>query len=95
MHSLYILYSVSVNKFYIGETDDIDNRLIKHNNHLYNGSFTKIAGDWKVVLLFECTSKDQALRIEKFIKKMKSKIFINKIIQNPEILTDIISKNNF
>jgi putative endonuclease len=73
----------------------MNNRLIKHNNHLYNGSFTKIARDWEVVLLFECTTKDQALKLEKFIKKMKSKVFINKIIQNPEILTDIVSKNNF
>ncbi|RKS01513.1 MULTISPECIES: GIY-YIG nuclease family protein [unclassified Flavobacterium] len=95
MHFLYVLYSASANKFYVGETNDIDNRLLKHNNHSYDGSFTKIAGDWKVVLLFECISKDQAFRLEKFIKKMKSKIFIEKIIVNPEILIDIISKNNF
>ncbi|MBP6556929.1 MAG: GIY-YIG nuclease family protein [Flavobacterium sp.] len=95
MHFLYILHSSSANKFYVGETDNIDSRLLKHNNHSYDGSFTKIAEDWRVVLQFECVSKHQALQLEKFIKKMKSKIFIQKTIINPEILTDIISKNNF
>ncbi|NNT70684.1 GIY-YIG nuclease family protein [Flavobacterium sp. IMCC34852] len=95
MHFLYIIYSSSVNKFYVGETDEMDKRLLKHNKHLYEGSFTKIAEDWKVILLFECISKDQAVRLEKFIKRMKSKVFIEKAIANPEILADIILKNNF
>ena len=79
----------------MGETDDMELRLLKHNNHSYEGSFTKIAEDWQVVLLFECRSRNQSLLLEKFIKSMKSKIFIQKIIENPEILGDIISKNNF
>nr|WP_294774038.1 GIY-YIG nuclease family protein [uncultured Flavobacterium sp.] len=95
MHYLYIIYSSKVNKFYVGETDDMELRLLKHNNHSYEGSFTKIAEDWQVVLLFECRSRNQSLLLEKFIKSMKSKIFIQKIIENPEILGDIISKNNF
>ncbi|MEN9337288.1 MAG: hypothetical protein RLZZ500_2275, partial [Bacteroidota bacterium] len=34
-----------------------------------------------------------ALFLERFIKKMKSKVFIEKVIQNPEILTDILAKS--
>ena len=95
MHIVYIIYSEKVKKYYVGETDNIELRLSKHNNHLYQDSFTKIAEDWKVVLSFNCVSREQAIRLEKFIKKMKSKVFIQKVITNPSILEDIISKNDF
>ena len=95
MHFVYIIYSKEANKYYVGETDNIELRLSKHNNHLYPDSFTKIAEDWKVVLLFNCVSRAQAIRLEQFIKKMKSKVFIQKVITNPSILEDIISKNDF
>jgi putative endonuclease len=95
MHYLYIIYSPKGDKFYVGETNNLALRLFKHNNHTYEGSFTKMANDWEVVLSYECNSKNQSLSLEKFIKKMKSKIFIQKIIENPKILEDIISKNGF
>jgi putative endonuclease len=95
MHFIYILYSKATNRYYVGETDNIEMRLSKHNQHSYKGSFTKIADDWKAVLLFSCVSREQAIRLEKFIKNMKSKVFIQKLIINPVILQDIISKNNF
>ncbi len=90
MHYLYIIYSPSKEKYYVGETDDVVERLNKHNNHSYKGSYTKIANDWTVVLNFECSSRNEALFLESFIKRMKSKKFIAKVIQSPLILTDIL-----
>jgi putative endonuclease len=95
MHFLYIIYSEKIDKHYVGETDNIELRLLKHNNHSYQGSFTKSSNDWKVVLSYNCTSRKQAIAVEKFIKKMKSKVFIQKIINNSSIVDDIISRNNF
>ncbi|WP_165828906.1 GIY-YIG nuclease family protein [Flavobacterium sp. HTF] len=92
MHYLYILYSNSSQKFYIGETKDIEERILKHQNHFYSNSFTKIADDWEIVLTFACNNKDEAVYLEKFIKRMKSRTFNNKIIENPSILQDILSK---
>ena len=91
-HFLYILFSKSKTKYYIGETHNITARLLRHNDHTYNNSFTKIANDWEVFLTFECSNKLDALYLERFIKRMKSKVFVKKIIQNPEILNDILSK---
>ena len=91
-HFLYILFSKSKTKYYVGETRDISQRLLRHNDHAYNNSFTKIANDWEVIFTFECSNKIDALYLERFIKRMKSKIFLKKIIQNPEILNDILSK---
>lgn len=92
MHYLYILYSKSSQKFYIGETHNIDERILKHQNHSYSNSFTKIANDWEIALTFICSNKEEALYLENFIKRMKSKVFNNKIIVEPSILKEILSK---
>ena len=92
MHYLYILFSKSADKFYVGETYDAEARINAHNQHHYSNAFTKIAEDWETVLVFECGSEVEAVYLETFIKKMKSKIFIQKIMNHPDILTDILSK---
>ncbi|MBP6040495.1 MAG: GIY-YIG nuclease family protein [Flavobacterium sp.] len=89
-HFLYILHSNTSTKYYVGETHDVKERILKHNQHEYANAFSKIANDW--ALAFECNDRNEALFLERYIKKMKSKIFIEKIIENPEILSDILSK---
>ena len=91
MHYLYVLYSKISDKYYVGETHNVQERIFKHNQHTYSNSFSKIADDWKLVLYFECADRTAALYVENFIKRMKSKKFIEKIILNPDILTDILS----
>ena len=65
---------------------------MKHNNHSYSGSFSKIANDWELCLKLDFDKKSDAVYLEKFIKRMKSKIFIQQIVSNPDILIDILSK---
>jgi len=93
MHYLYIIFSEKTDKFYIGETHNIESRIEKHKTHSYENSFTKIAEDWELKLSFECKDRNEALFLEKFIKRMKSKKFIQRIIDEPEILNDILFKN--
>ena len=90
-HFLYILFSDSKDKFYIGQTADVDFRLNLHNSHAFEKSFTKIASDWVIVLNYECDSKYEAIYLETFIKKMKSKKFIQKTINDNTILKEILS----
>ena len=91
-HYLYILYSKTCKKYYVGETHNVNERISKHNLHEYSNSYSKITNDWELILSYECVNRNDALFIEKFIKKMKSKVFIEKIILNSNILTDILSK---
>jgi len=74
----YILYSVSLDKYYIGATaHDIDIRIIKHNSSFYGTSkYTSKTNDWELFLVIETLDYSHALRIEAKIKKMKSKIYI-------------------
>ncbi|MFS4417554.1 GIY-YIG nuclease family protein [Maribacter sp. 2307ULW6-5] len=93
MHFLYILYSHKIDKHYVGESPDMVNRLKQHNSHHFKGAFTKTASDWEIVLSFECGNRENALYLEKFVKRMKSRAFIEKIIKENEILADILRKN--
>ena len=90
-HYFYIIFSKSKNLYYYGETSDLYSRLVKHNDHTYVGSFTRIAKDWDYVVTHKCDSKAAALYLESFVKKMRNRNFTKKIIENPEILDDILS----
>tara|TARA_R110002049_G_scaffold155557_4_gene320469 strand:+ start:1010 stop:1297 length:288 start_codon:yes stop_codon:yes gene_type:complete len=90
-HFLYIIFSKTINRFYIGETNNLKNRIIQHQEHYFKSNFSKAATDWVAVLSKVCNSKEDALFLEKFIKRMKSKKFIFKIIESPEILDDILN----
>ena len=92
IHYLYIIFSKSSNIYYVGETHNCKERVQKHNNHSYEGAFSKIATDWELVLTFSTNSKEDALYLEKFIKRMKSRKFIEKIILDNTILNDILAK---
>jgi len=90
MHYLYIIYSETIRKYYVGETPNVEIRLIQHNTHHFKTNFTKVANDWKISLKCPCQNRAEALFLEKFIKRMKSKVFIEKVIKNSEILSDIL-----
>jgi putative endonuclease len=94
MHYLYIIYSETLDKYYTGESPDPDRRLEQHNSHYFKNNYTKGANDWIIKLKFETTTKEDAIILERFIKKMKSKKFIEKIISKPAILIEILEKTN-
>ncbi len=95
MTTLYILHSKTINKYYIGQTQNIQQRIVQHNTHHNKKGFTKAAIDWEVVFTFENQNKTTILKLERFIKRMKSPTFIKKIITTPDLLQDIITANNF
>ena len=88
-HFCYILFSPSVKKYYIGETEDIDSRILQHNTGFFKDSYTKIADDWKLFLSIECLNRIQARKIEAHIKKMKSKKYIENLKKYPEIISKL------
>ena len=54
MHFVYVIYSPLADSYYIGETVNVEERLIQHCQHTYAGSYTKIADDWEVAFLLRC-----------------------------------------
>jgi len=78
MFYTYILYSNSADKFYIGATENLENRLAKHRNK--NKGFTNQATDWQIVFSKNFETKIEALALERTIKNWKSKKMILKLI---------------
>jgi putative endonuclease len=85
MFTVYILYSESLNRFYTGFTSNFEVRMNFHANAEAH-KFTYKAKDWQLFLEIPCDSKAQGLAIEKHIKKMKSKIYIQNLLKYPEII---------
>jgi len=90
MYFVYIIYSEKLSRFYTGTTDDLDNRVKQHNSVLYKNSFTSKGIPWVLKVHFSFEDSSHAYFAEKFIKRMKSKVFIQKIIEQPELFNDII-----
>ena len=73
MHKVYILYSNTFDKFYVGETQNIAVRLEQHNQGFYQNSFTGFTNDWILQLELTVSNRVEARTIERYIKSMKSK----------------------
>ena len=74
----YILYSLKLNKYYVGSTTDIERRLEEHNRG--KEKFTKTGLPWRLVYKEEFGELNQARQREYYIKKMKSRKYIEHLI---------------
>ena len=88
MHHLYIIFSSAIDKYYVGETSNFQDRINQHNSSFFKKSYTSVANDWKPVLLIEFDNISQAKKAEAFIKKMNSREFILRLIQDHQWLID-------
>ena len=78
MFYTYILQSVKSGRYYIGHTSDIEERLVRHNSGKVTATRNK--GPWTVVYFETYETKAEANSRELFIKSMKSRVFIEKLI---------------
>jgi putative endonuclease len=83
MHFVYIIFSPSKNRYYVGQTKDLEKRISHHKVGSFKGSFTSGANDWELKLTLPFNDSKKALMAERFIKSMKSKTFILKLIGDP------------
>ena len=79
---VYILHSPSIDKYYVGQTSNIENRLKFHNSSEYNKIWTKHGIPWELVYLEKCENKSASLKREKYIKRQKSRVFIEELISS-------------
>ena len=65
MYYLYILYSKSSDKYYVGYSGNYQQRLIQHNNSIGN-TYTSKHRPWELKAVFEIgESESQAVKIER------------------------------
>ena len=71
MFTVYILFSSSIDKYYVGYTNDLERRLTEHNRK--KGKYTDGGIPWRLGHQEEYESKIEAMNREKLIKSQKSR----------------------
>mgnify|MGYP003815099259 FL=1 len=92
MYHVYIIFSEKAKKFYIGQTMDIEKRILQHNTAFFEDCSTIIATDWELFYQIDCSTRKQAILIERHIKKMKSRKYLEDLKKYPEITEKLLSK---
>lgn len=82
MHYVYIIQSDSTNRYYIGSTQDLTERIDGHNSG--KTTSTRKRGPWKLVYHEEFETKTEALKREREIKRKKSAESIRRILSNSQ-----------
>jgi len=83
MYSFYILYSKETDRYYIGHTSNLVERLRKHNSN--HKGFTGRAQDWKIVYTEDFSDKKEAYFRERQVKSWKSRKAIDKLVSKSRI----------
>ena len=74
MFVVYILYSEKLKVHYVGSTNDLVDRLKRHNSG--EGNFTKKGIPWVLIKSIACESRSDAVRLERKVKKRGIKRFL-------------------
>ncbi|MHA7128672.1 GIY-YIG nuclease family protein [Algoriphagus namhaensis] len=89
---VYVIYSAARDKYYVGQTSDLEKRLEEHNSHFYSDSYTTLSADWVLKKSLICQNRGMAIKIENHIKKNKSRKYVEDFIQYPSIGERLICK---
>ena len=73
-YTVYILYSQKRSRYYIGQTNNISERLKRHNKGLVTS--TKIGVPWDLIFTKKVINRSEALILEKQIKNRGAKRYL-------------------
>lgn len=79
MYQVYILHSQKLNRYYVGFTNDLQRRLAEHNRK--KGKYTDAGIPWELVYTENYSTRQSAMKRERFIKSRKSRNFIEHLIE--------------
>ena len=79
----YILFSARINSYYVGSTQDLANRLKRHNSG--RSTYTKRGVPWMLVYKKEYPTKSESYQAELSIKSQKSRKYIEELIASQSI----------
>jgi putative endonuclease len=80
----YILKSNSTGKLYIGQTNNLSERLSLHNSNQVLS--TKNKGPWELIFYKEFPDRSNAMKLETKLKKWKNKERIMRWIEKQTVL---------
>src|SRR5687768_14791860 len=93
-HCVYILYSAKLKKYYIRRTEDLEQRIRFHNNPIESRKFTAKGIPWILKASLPCHCLQHSIKLEQFIKRMKSRKFVESLIDDSVLKNEIINKTS-
>ncbi len=83
MYYVYIPFSPKLNAFYKGQTNNLQQRLIRHNQG--NEKFTRTGRPWTLVWATTKETRSEALKLERKLKNLSQKKTIEFIKKYPPV----------
>lgn len=80
MSFVYVLKSLSVNKSYVGSTNNLSRRLKEHEKG--QSGFTKKFLPWKLIYTEDYATLADARKREKYLKSAAGRKFLKKVFAN-------------
>lgn len=81
MYYVYILFNRENNKIYIGQTENLEERIRLHNNKIFENSYTsRFSGRWELIYKEEFLNRKEALSRERQLKSHRGREFVKKYI---------------
>jgi len=78
----YVLQSLSSDKTYIGQTQNLENRIKAHDEG--KSPYTRGRGPWKLVYVEEFNTRAEAMEREKYFKTGKGRDFLKNQLSTGE-----------
>ena len=85
MATFYILYSKSIDRYYIGSCLDLEKRILEHNIGKNDRSYTKRASDCELYFVIDELEYEVSRKIENYVKSMKSRKYIENLRKIDEL----------
>jgi len=81
VYCVYAIYNKENKKIYIGQTENLEERLKLHNNKVFKNSYTsRFSGEWTLIYREFFQTRQEVLRREKQLKSFKGRKFVKKHI---------------
>jgi len=81
MFTVYALYSPELKKIYIGQTENLEERLKAHRDKRFSKSYTgKLSDEWLLIYSERVKDRSEALKREKQLKSFRGREFVKKYI---------------
>ena len=90
MYFTYILHNLEKDKFYIGQTGDLENRIIEHNSSTKK-TFTSKYRPWNLYWSIELANRASAMGLEKYLKG-KNKEFFRRLPIDEELNIYLVNR---
>lgn len=80
MFKMYVLYSKTKERFYIGQTKDLEDRITRHNGGRVKS--TKFGAPWIIIHAEEYKTRKEAVQREQFLKSPEGWLTLKEIKEN-------------